>query len=544
MPIKSTGCAQCRKRKIRCDETRPGCQRCKTHGVACPGYRLPAPGQLAFQDQTEWTVRNALRVYRKKQPVVVTVSAADGSSSSDGASSPGSESGSLGLVSTKSNSSSPDVFHKVRNETMMDFANAMYLYASPQYLPSPVMEKQLIYNTFIDVYVPKRVGEHDAHFSFLQHLITTSDLRPEVMHSLDAMSMVQVGSLYKDKDLLRQAVTHYHKALSGLLKTLSGMSAEAVNDDCVLATVNLLANCEFFDEIAQVGDGWTKHIQGSQQLLAARGPKSMTSRMSLLIFSNMRHGALSHSLLMRKACFLGTPEWRSVAWRAPYIDASTFLYDIALQVPALLERYDELDHKAGDALEQVDDILREAKMLETEMRDWFRNYQVRSKWADQKLYELSDIQNFPTFAGLIKDRTLKEAFTFPNFMVSYLLSVYWDAMHFLRTMIQSLHKARHKVQQDWYPNSDEAVAEEELMEYVMNLCRCFPFFVEPVSSSTGQIGLFLPLRTAAVYFTQQGHWSMLRWCGAVRDHAFTRGMRPPNVRARDPTMIPKELPVK
>ncbi|KAK4500382.1 hypothetical protein PRZ48_008571 [Zasmidium cellare] len=537
MPIKSTGCTQCRKRKIRCDETRPGCKRCETHGVPCPGYRLPAPGQVAFQDQTEWTVKNAQKVYRRKQSAVVK----EVSLSSDGsevAISPGSD-GSLSLVSTKS--PSPDIFHEVRNETMMDFANAMYLYASPQYLPSPVMEKQLIYNTFIDVYVPKRVGDQDPHFSFLQHLITTSDLRPEVMHSLDAMSMVQVGSLYKDKDLLRQGVSHYHKALGGLLKTLSGMSAEAVNDDYVLATVNLLASCEFFDEIAQVGDGWTKHIQGSQQLLAARGPKSITSRMSLLIFSNMRHGALSHSLLMRKASFLGTPEWRSVAWRAPYVDASTFLYDTALQVPALLERYDELDPRAPGGVEQIDEILREAKVLETEMRDWFRNYQVRSKWADQKLYELSDIQNFPTFTGLIKDRTLKEAFNFPNFMVSYLLSVYWDTMHFLRTMTQSLHKARHKVTRDWYPDPEEVVAEDELTEYVMNLCRCFPFFVEPVSSSAGQIGMFLPLRTAAVYFTQQGNWPMLRWCGAVRDHAFTRGMRPPNVRVRDPAMIPKEL---
>lgn len=474
-------------------------------------------------------MKSAERGYRTKRPSVAIVEDASSTSSP-------SDNSSLSLLSSKS--PSPDLFYEGRNETALDFANAMFLYASPQYLPSPMAEKQLIYETFINVYIPKRVGDQDAHFSFLQHLITSSDLRPEVMHSLDAMSMVQVGSLYKDKDLLRQAVTHYHKALSGLLRTLAGMSAEAVNDDYVLATVNLLANCEFFDEIAQVGDGWTKHIQGSQQLLAARGPKSITSRMSLLIFSNMRHGALSHSLLIRKACFLGTPEWRSVAWRAPYIDASTFLYDMALQVPGLLERYDELDNRASDAVERIDEILGEAKMLEMEMRDWFRNYQVRSKWSEEKLFELSDISNFPVFAGLVKDRTLKEAYMFPNFMVSYLLSVYWDVMHFLRTMIQSLHKTRHKLEQDWYPNPEDVVVEEELLEYAMNLCRCFPFFVEPISSSTGHIGIFLPLRTAAVYFTQHGHWAMLKWCGAVRDHAFTRGMKPPNVRARDPAMVP------
>ncbi|KAL6400049.1 C6 transcription factor [Ilyonectria robusta] len=35
---RSTGCMRCRKRKVKCDEGRPTCERCKKYGRECPGY--------------------------------------------------------------------------------------------------------------------------------------------------------------------------------------------------------------------------------------------------------------------------------------------------------------------------------------------------------------------------------------------------------------------------------------------------------------------------------------------------------------------------
>lgn len=37
-PKTFTGCKSCRKRKIRCDETRPSCLRCRKSHLDCPGY--------------------------------------------------------------------------------------------------------------------------------------------------------------------------------------------------------------------------------------------------------------------------------------------------------------------------------------------------------------------------------------------------------------------------------------------------------------------------------------------------------------------------
>ncbi|KAK7427057.1 hypothetical protein QQZ08_006484 [Neonectria magnoliae] len=43
-----TGCATCKIRKVKCDETWPQCLRCKKTGRSCDGYRAPPPGSLSW----------------------------------------------------------------------------------------------------------------------------------------------------------------------------------------------------------------------------------------------------------------------------------------------------------------------------------------------------------------------------------------------------------------------------------------------------------------------------------------------------------------
>ncbi|KAF2212630.1 hypothetical protein CERZMDRAFT_97127 [Cercospora zeae-maydis SCOH1-5] len=426
-------------------------------------------------------------------------------------------------------------FGLVRKENSLDIATAMSLYALPQYMPSGAAEKAMIYSTFVDTYMPKHRPERDAHFSFLEHLITSPGLRPEVSQALDALCLVQVGSIFHDQTLLKQSVRMYAKALTGLVRTLGNRDTSAfIKDDYVLATVTLLAACEFFDEISQMGEGWSKHLQGSQQLLKARGPASIKTKMSLMLYSNMRHGGLSHALIARKGTFLGKPEWRALAWCDEIRDASTAFYEYALQVPDLLERWDDYVQKGEIFVEALDAFLVEAKVLERGLRIWFEDFRLQAKSSGKALYALAHIEEFQPFCKLISDRTVDKAFMFSSFMVAYLVSVYWDVMHFLRTTIKALHHARYQVQSDWFPSSEDAVTQDELMEYVMNMMRCFPFFCEPTSSSTGQIGIFLPLRTAAFFCLEHGHWPLLKWLGAVRDGIFTKGMRPPSVRESRP----------
>lgn len=547
MPIRSSGCATCRKRKIRCDEARPGCKRCATHGVPCPGYRTDKPGGIEFKDQTKITVKKANQQYDRKPTgaasfttawKVETGTTSPSSSSSDGVGSRNSYSTGIttpgGPVTTVSRITPVDE-GIVTDQTLALTKSVSQPNGnrpiSPIPLLSPTMERARLYNEFVTTYLPiTRGGAQNGHFSFFQTIVQKQSEQPALQQGLDALSLVQVGSLYKDKPILKEAVSQYGKALNSLHRSIS--KDQFLYDDDVLAAVTVMATCELYGEIqGMMGAGWGKHVAGANQLVAARGPDSIRSDLALLLYSNMRHGSLLHALIHRKAPFMATAEWRAVAFRVPraVLDHSTMFYDMAIQVPGLLERHDGLDLDHPYALQDIDALLADSNKLEADLRAWFKLWQSNERDSHRILCEQKPIDDFPTFIGLCRDRTLESAYWFPDFLIGYLHSLYWMVMHYLRTNTQMLHKHRHELEHDWYPADATVVHESELLGYALDLCRCIPFFVEPISSSTGSIGIFLPMRCAAMYFSTHGHWSWLKWIGNVKASVFVKGLQPPSV---------------
>ena len=47
---RSRGCLMCIRRRIKCDETKPACNRCKKHKVECPGYRDPGSRKFVSEN--------------------------------------------------------------------------------------------------------------------------------------------------------------------------------------------------------------------------------------------------------------------------------------------------------------------------------------------------------------------------------------------------------------------------------------------------------------------------------------------------------------
>lgn len=55
----SKGCERCRLRKVRCDQSKPGCKRCEKSSTTCPGYRDLS--QVLFRDESARIVKMARR---------------------------------------------------------------------------------------------------------------------------------------------------------------------------------------------------------------------------------------------------------------------------------------------------------------------------------------------------------------------------------------------------------------------------------------------------------------------------------------------------
>ncbi|KAK5132447.1 hypothetical protein LTR08_009058 [Meristemomyces frigidus] len=421
----------------------------------------------------------------------------------------------------------------------------------PANMLSPAAFRSQLYSEFIDIYIPK-TDRLDHFSSFFERIAAIPTEQPALLESLDALSLATLGSLSKDKTLLNLSVRTYGRALKSLGMAISRAAGDenVVNSDDLLATASVLSTCALYDEIGQHADGWGKHVKGCQQLITARSPESIKSELSLLLFHNTRHGALICALIERKAPLMARPDWRSVALRSPIQDTSALFYDIAIQIPGMLERYDSLigdpllaSLDSDTTLSRVDGILVECQRLESDLHSWLTNWQFRTLFGQACtahengiLYRETSIDEFPTFTSLCADRTFETAFMFPSFAVAYWLCTHWLCLHFLRTTIQSLHNLRQVIDETWYPEPGDLVAEDELLMLTFNICKCIPYFCEPVSCSTGQCGSFLPIRTAAIYFTLHGHWKHAKWVGAIRNSIFVKGMSPPNVR-EPPSML-------
>lgn len=562
MPTRSTGCFACRKRKIRCDEARPGCQRCVTHGVTCPGYREDRDGGIEWRDQTDVTAlrvkgqgkrgrggkgkvdgRGGKSVEREQMKDVGGSGDQTASFGFDDAWTPFPDSQALVSTSNKSPWSACDddgstMWPQSPRSTTTQSIHSI----APAFLPSPSLERASLYQSFIDAYLPRQTlrNVQEGHFHFFQELALRRSTKPALQHGFDALSLVQIGSTYHSPDLLREATKQYAVALRALGCSIA--KGDFLHDDEILAAVVVLSQCELYDEIQVHGQGWKNHVAGANQLVAARGPASLNSDLALLLFATMRHGTMINALIERKAPFMARREWRDVAWRVPVKkDQSSLFYEWGIRVPGLLERHDQLDLQSETALEELDAILKESSEIEHELRMWFAGWSVIAELEFGGLWTTKSILEFPTFMGLVGDDAFETGFWFPDFLIGYLLTVYWMTMHFLRESIQSLHKTRHRLQHDWFPDPAQEVHEDELLGYILNLCQSMPFFCEPESSSIGSVGIFLPMRTAAMYFTAHGHWRLLRWIGAVRDNAFVKGVRPPVVNGK---AVPVHSPPK
>lgn len=504
MPTRSPGCFQCRKRKIRCDESRPGCERCAKHGVPCPGYRREKGG-LEFEDQTILTARKAKESYGDKTALVLK-----GSSTSNSA------------------SSSPKALNVDLNQHAFQ---AWSLVMPPTMLASPAANQAQLYDKWLNIYTPVTCGNQSLHFTYLREAINLAEREPALRDGLNTLALVQVGHATNDERLLAAAVPSYGKALASLAKAVS--KATSVRDDTVLGAASLLVVAEFYDKIKTEGMSWFGHVQGVQQLLLARGPDSLDTDMSLMLFFNARHGSLARSFLLRKADLYDTPAWRAAAFRAPMNDSSVRCFDATIRIPRLLQRSDELDPSSSNALDTVINLLYDCESLEKELRDWLQSFHDILRSQGREPFEIVGVEQFNTFASLVTDRTLPTCYRFFDFMSGYLHSQYWIAMHYLRSTIKDLREQRQSLDPYFQSDYTRAVTDEELNGYAFDLCRSIPHFVEPSSGTQGHIGIFLPLAVIMMHFKSRQNWKWCLWGLNVKENVFHMGLRQPHVQEKD-----------
>lgn len=196
--------------------------RCEVHGVECSGYRQETGNGFVFKDVSAYTQNEANKSYARIQ-----------------------HKNSVQRINC-------------RTDTFVQTADGVH-----NGLSTANVQRIALHNEFLQSYLPRQSSEATSSpnpLSFMEMLSfhnpahRTSALQP----ALDALGLIQLGSIAKDPRLLNSSVAMYSKALNRLAFDLQ--REDLRHSDDVLASTIILSICELYEEISQNNGGWVSMI--------------------------------------------------------------------------------------------------------------------------------------------------------------------------------------------------------------------------------------------------------------------------------------------
>lgn len=186
----SKGCGTCKKRTVKCDETRPECVRCRNAGIECTGF---AP-RLKFVDEGS-RVRGSMKASRQPE-------------ASNGIS--------LNLVPSLGNSLSLTAF---KDDIFISYLLCRFFEGDGPYLAHTTTEQSSRCGLPAD-WIPELAGEKPRYKSW------------------DALATIVFGQAHQSYDVIRLAFRLYGQALSELRSELSSFENRCT--DSTLASITAL----------------------------------------------------------------------------------------------------------------------------------------------------------------------------------------------------------------------------------------------------------------------------------------------------------------
>ncbi|OQU98998.1 Fungal Zn2-Cys6 binuclear cluster domain-containing protein isoform 1 [Cladophialophora immunda] len=269
MVFPSKGCANCLKRKIKCDQGRPACTQCVKADWSCPGYRPSV--DLYFRDETKGVTRK-YQSYRSRHPFI---SAPDGSSS---------------RYSPISNALVSDDLPRGLN---MDLKTRAVSFFFSQYVHHSLTSSEKFQPGSFE-YLPSLYAQGDPDGP----LVT-------IVHAAALASYANVGNVPS------WTLESYRLCGLGILKCrlALGNPVEAKSDD-VLASIMLLG---FYETLALKGreamKAWSQHMLGAAALIDFRGPSQFQDRSSIQMFLQIRRLIVLSAYQLQKPVPFSLKKW-------------------------------------------------------------------------------------------------------------------------------------------------------------------------------------------------------------------------------------------
>ncbi|KAL4898029.1 hypothetical protein BDV59DRAFT_53930 [Aspergillus ambiguus] len=268
----SGGCSTCLSRKVKCDETRPGCRRCAMKGLDCPGYTRP----LEFRPQRPTDLARR----RDRKPPKPTSR----------------------VIARKPNAR-PLLIPQITIDEILA-PNLAYEALTAQ-------TKESFYG-FLMYYFPRTYSSFasrvDVNWMDFLRAISPTNFPQALMWVIRALIAFQMGTLQGNEQAIFCARHMYGRGLRhlrALLQTPAALSDES------LASCILLGGYEILDGSSE--RSWISHTHGIRHIMNARGPAAHKSGVGRTLMLSFRPFLVSESFVVGEPCFLGDPEWTSLS---------------------------------------------------------------------------------------------------------------------------------------------------------------------------------------------------------------------------------------
>ena len=446
MAPRSTGCRTCVRRRVKCDETRPNCERCQKAKLQCDGFREA----LIFVDETrqtygrlgqsESTPATTTRTIRRSPPK-------QSDSVSEGA-----------------------LYRQFRLSALSD--DLYFSYLLRKYIATGVEYK--------DYFVNKR---------WMVVCLTKPEEYPTAILALKCLATSFFGRKHREDSITQEGAAAYGPALLALRQTLQD-PVRAWSFDALAATT-ALGNYEYL--MFTTRRGWIQHAQGVGKLMEMRGPECFKQWPERAILESNKVLLITQSLVARKRSFLEEEGWTSI--RGPHeVDGKDFmsaLYDIFAKLPGIAEVIQDLETSTVDLIQVTDDLevtrIGLSNLLQ-ELEDWYTKltFSVGPVALEMPVDPGSDISSDvqgPLFDTLFDFASLKMANAFANYCAIKIAALEWQ---------QKLADL------SWQRGADH----EGMLQIpgvsvlALDICRYVEYLLQPAHAQVGAFYMILPARIA------------------------------------------------
>ncbi|KAH0836291.1 hypothetical protein FOPE_04289 [Fonsecaea pedrosoi] len=250
----STGCFLCRKRRVKCDEGRPGCRNCARLKKPCPGYREPGYG----------FIRTAVFVSSKPGD-----SPSPKSSSSENLTQ-------IALYRASSTSTEGDDSDSANSDSIIhSFSRATQRLRPVNSLSGDVTEQAVCYSlTQLDANSRVLYGNHA--FTFLPKILSSSGRDSYLYAAMRSVAAINLANRSPTVDMHSIIEAEYARAVSSVTAALA--DPEQCLKDETLVAVWLLGIRELLASVngPHGGSAHQTHVDGTLMLLRLRGDEQFS----------------------------------------------------------------------------------------------------------------------------------------------------------------------------------------------------------------------------------------------------------------------------